>query len=164
MAQIDIREPFMVLPTQKDWMDQLHSIEPYMYWEAFEAKIVRDKMIHVVTDGGARSNPGNAGWGAIVRQNKRRTSFFGDYEHAKNNAMGLRAVIRASRTLPKRMHIWISTDLAYFKKEITECMDTWLKRNWKTGNGTPVANKSLWQTLIDVLKRHARVIDFCPPG
>jgi ribonuclease HI len=41
-----------------------------MVWERFQVLLVHDKMVHVVTDGGAQPNPGKAGWGALIRQNK----------------------------------------------------------------------------------------------
>jgi ribonuclease HI len=74
-----------------------------------------------------------------------------------NNAMELRAVIEALRIIPEGMHVWISTDSAHVKKGITEWMGTWIKRGWKTVNGTPVANKTLWQSLIENSKRHSRI-------
>jgi ribonuclease HI len=31
----------------------------------------RNKMVHIITDGGARPNPGAAGWGVLMRQSGR---------------------------------------------------------------------------------------------
>jgi ribonuclease HI len=62
-------------------------------------------MIHVVTDGVARPNPGSAGWGPIIRQNERCTWLFGHYDHATNNAMELRAEIEALPVLPEGMNV-----------------------------------------------------------
>jgi hypothetical protein len=33
--------------------------------------LVNDKMVHIVSDGGARPNPGPSGWRAIIGQNKK---------------------------------------------------------------------------------------------
>jgi hypothetical protein len=50
-------EPELHPPQEKDWLTQPQNVELFMRWEEFQAQIVRDKMIHVVTDDGARSNP-----------------------------------------------------------------------------------------------------------
>jgi ribonuclease HI len=71
--------------------------------------------------------------------------------------MELRAVIEVLRVLPEGIHVWISPDSAYAKRDITEFMGTWIKRSSKTGNDTPVANKTLWQSLLDILKRNSRI-------
>jgi ribonuclease HI len=33
----------------------------------------------------------------------------------------------------------------------------WIQRGWKTGNGTPVANKELWKSLLKDAERHRHV-------
>jgi hypothetical protein len=61
VAPVSRPKPGVQPPHEKDWLTQLQNIEPSMEWGPFEAQIARGKMIHVVTDGGARRNPGNAG-------------------------------------------------------------------------------------------------------
>jgi hypothetical protein len=111
---------------EKSWLTKLQEEEPFMFWDQFKAQSETDMMIHVVTIGGARANPGNARWGALIRQNKKCMWFWGHYEHATNNAMELRAVIEALSLLPEGMVVWISTDSAYVKKGITEWMGSWI--------------------------------------
>jgi ribonuclease HI len=53
------------------------------------------KMIYGVTDGVARPNPGTAGWGVIIRQNKAFTMIWKHFQKATNNTMELRAVTEA---------------------------------------------------------------------
>jgi ribonuclease HI len=71
--------------------------------------------------------------------------------------MELRAVIEVLRVLLEGIHVWISTDSACAKRGIIDFMGTWIKRGSKTGKGTPVANKTLWQSLLDILKRNSRI-------
>jgi ribonuclease HI len=61
------------------------------------------KMDHVVTDCGARRNPGKAGWGAIIRQNKPFTMVWKHLPKAMNETMVLRAVAEALCFLPPGM-------------------------------------------------------------
>jgi ribonuclease HI len=127
-----------------------------MYWDQLRAQISLNKMIHIATDGGARPNPGNAGWSALIRRNGKFTYNFGHYDHASNNAMEIDAVIEALRIIPAGMHVWISTDSAYVKNWITQWLPNWMKNNWRINQGKPVANKSLWQKLWEVAQMHQR--------
>jgi ribonuclease HI len=108
-------------------------------------------MVHVITNGAARPNPGNAGWCAVIRQNGRCTFDFGQYAHATNNAVEIRAVVEASRVLPEGMHVWVSTDSAYVKKGFTEWLPEWIRNNWRNSKGAAVANKTLWQALLGMV-------------
>jgi ribonuclease HI len=117
----------------------------------------RSKFVHVITDGGARPNPGSAGWGAIIRQNGKFAWTFGHCNNASNNAMELRAVIEALRCLPDGMHVWISTDSCYVKRGLVEWLAGWIAHNWRNSQGTQVANRSLWQKLIEEMNRMAVV-------
>jgi ribonuclease HI len=91
-------------------------------------------MVNVITDGGTRPNPGNAGWGAVTKQNRKCTFNFGHYDHATNNVMEIPAVVEAFRVLPNGMHAWVSTDSAYVKKGITEWLLNWARNNWRNSN------------------------------
>jgi ribonuclease HI len=71
--------------------------------------------------------------------------------------MEIRAVVEVLRILPEIMHVLISTDSTYVKGSIMEWMGHRIKRGWRTGNGTPVANKALWQQSIETLKKHSRI-------
>jgi ribonuclease HI len=126
-------------------------------WEPLLAQIVPGKMIHIVTDGDARPNPSAAGWGALIRQNKKCTWFYGHYDCASKNAMEFHAVTEALCILPEGMNAWISTDSGYTKTGITEWMCNWPKSGCRTGKGTPVVNKSLWQALTDAADRHVGI-------
>jgi ribonuclease HI len=66
------------------------------------------------------------------------------YAYAVNNAIEIRAVVKALRRLPEGMYMWISTDSAYVQNGITQWMGNWIKNDWKTSDGKRVANKSFW--------------------
>jgi hypothetical protein len=54
-----------------NWLAVQASRERQIDWIEFGQQLERDKMVHVVTDGGARPNPGAAGWGVLMRQSGR---------------------------------------------------------------------------------------------
>jgi ribonuclease HI len=59
-----------------------------------------DKMVTMTTDGGARPNPGNTGWGVLIRENGKSICLRKHYDHASNNAMEISAVIAGLNFLP----------------------------------------------------------------
>jgi hypothetical protein len=55
----------------KNWLAVQSSREKEVEWLQFGRELEHDKMVHVVTDGGARPNPGAAGSGVLTRQSGR---------------------------------------------------------------------------------------------
>jgi hypothetical protein len=77
---------------ERDSISELAWDEKYIRDAAvFYQRIGRSKMVHVVTDG-ARPDPGAAGWGAVILQNK-----------ATNNTMEPSAVMEILSFLPPGM-------------------------------------------------------------
>jgi hypothetical protein len=70
--------------------------------------------------------------------------------------MEIRAVVEALGVLPEGMHGWVLTDAVYVKNGITQWLPKWMNNSWKNSQGTPVANKSLWQKLYAEVSRQAR--------
>jgi len=48
--------------------------------------------------------------------------------------------------------IVIACDSEYVVLGITERLRAWIKRDWKTGTGAPVANADLWKILLKELR------------
>jgi ribonuclease HI len=131
--------------------------EPFKNWSEFPGLLERDKMVHVMTDRGARPNPGSAGWSPLIKHIGFCTFNYGHYDHATNNAMEIRAVVEALRTLSEQMHVWISTDSAYVKEGITKRLPNWLRNRWRNSQGAAVANKTLCQKLYELVGKQRRV-------
>jgi ribonuclease HI len=55
------------------------------------------------------------------------------------------------------MHVWVSTDSACGKRGITEWLNDWLNPGWRTTQTPAVANRSLWEKLVEDMHRHARI-------
>jgi hypothetical protein len=82
---------------QRDWISALMTRngedfvqKAHDLWNGID----QEKMIHVVTDGGANPSTGSAGWGARFRQSKRFTMMWKHFDHATNNTMELRAAAK----------------------------------------------------------------------
>jgi len=112
-----------------------------------------DKVI-IYTDGGCRGNPGPGGWGAVLRFGNHEKEIYGYEEETTNNRMELMAAIRSLEILSRDCSIILTTDSQYVRQGITEWMDGWKKRGWKTAAKKPVKNKDLWQRLDEAVQRH----------
>ncbi|MEE9309910.1 MAG: ribonuclease HI [Cocleimonas sp.] len=113
-----------------------------------------ENKVIVFTDGGCRGNPGPGGWGAVLRFGDHEKEIYGYEEETTNNRMELMAAIRSLEILSRDCSIVLTTDSQYVRQGITEWMDGWKKRGWKTAAKKPVKNKDLWQRLDKAVKRH----------
>jgi ribonuclease HI len=52
------------------------------------------------------------------------------------------------------MHVRVNTDSQYVKNGITQWIDGWKRRGWKTAGRKPVKNQELWQQLDEQVQRH----------
>ena len=112
------------------------------------------KVVEIFTDGACRGNPGPGGWGAVLRYDGHERELYGAEPHTTNNRMELMAAIRALETLKRPCKVRLTTDSQYLKKGITEWMDNWKRRNWKTAARKPVKNADLWRRLDEAVARH----------
>jgi ribonuclease HI len=108
----------------------------------------------IYTDGACRGNPGVGGWGAILRYKETVKEVYGGEAHTTNNRMELMAAIKALEALTRPCTVQIYTDSKYVLQGITEWLDNWKKRGWKTANKSPVKNEDLWRRLDDAITPH----------
>ena len=115
--------------------------------------------LYAYTDGACSGNPGPGGWGVlmIAREGgvvvKERTLCGGE-GLTTNNRMELMAAISALEALNRESDLIIVTDSAYVKNGITEWIDSWKRKGWRTAGGPPVKNVDLWQRLDAARLRH----------
>ena len=103
------------------------------------------------SDGSAKGNPGQGGWGAIVCADEKVIELGGREAHTTNNRMELTAAIKSLSLIKKDgADIILNTDSAYVVNGITKWVYGWQKNNWKTSEKEPVVNKDLWEELIKV--------------
>ena len=106
------------------------------------------------TDGACKGNPGAGGWGAhLIFSDGRTQDLYGGDKVTTNNRMELMGAIQALTHSPREQTLEIWTDSSYVKKGITEWIEGWKKRGWKTASKKPVANQDLWQQLDALCQR-----------
>ncbi len=112
------------------------------------------KQVVIHTDGGCQGNPGPGGWAAVLRYGKHRRELSGAEPHSTNNRMELRAAIEALNALREPCQVTLHTDSQYLRQGITEWIEGWKRRGWRTTDKSPVKNEDLWRALDAARARH----------
>jgi len=117
----------------------LTSAEPVMIW----------------TDGGCKPNPGPGGWAAVLVFRGTERELSGADPATTNNRMELTAAAEALEALTRPCRIVLHTDSEYVRNGITRWSTGWVRKNWRTAAGDPVANMDLWKRLLAAAKPHS---------
>ena len=112
------------------------------------------EIVIIYTDGACRGNPGPGGWGVILQYKDNKKELYGGEQDTTNNRMEMMAAIKALESLSRSCKVRISTDSQYVLKGITEWMQNWKKRGWKTAAKKPVKNEDLWRRLDAAVVPH----------
>ena len=112
------------------------------------------KTIHIYTDGACKGNPGPGGWGAVLEYDGKEREMFGGEPATTNNRMELTAVIEALAALKRPSRVILHTDSQYVQKGITEWINGWKARGWRTAAKEPVKNADLWKKLDGIVRTH----------
>jgi ribonuclease HI len=102
----------------------------------------------VYTDGACVGNPGPGGWAWAIPAGRFRS---GAAEHTTNQRMEITAVLEAVRDLPGPLEV--VSDSTY----VVNCFRdgwwrNWLARDWHNSQRKPVANRDLWEPLIEAYR------------
>ncbi len=111
-------------------------------------------VVDIFTDGACKGNPGVGGWGALLRSKGVERELFGGARDTTNNRMELMGAISALEALKRHCHVRLHTDSKYVMQGITEWIENWKKRGWKTADKKPVKNEDLWRKLDALVVRH----------
>lgn len=112
------------------------------------------KQVDIHTDGACLGNPGPGGWAALLRWRGYERELAGGAAETTNNRMELMATIAALEGLREPCNVVLTTDSQYVRQGITQWLDQWLRRGWKTAAGGAVKNRDLWERLAAAAARH----------
>ncbi|MEO8598917.1 MAG: ribonuclease HI [bacterium] len=110
--------------------------------------------IEIFTDGACKGNPGPGGWGALLVADGKQKELFGGEPNTTNNRMEMTAIIEALSALNRPCNVVLHTDSQYVLKGITEWIEGWKARGWKTAAKAPVKNVDLWLILDTEQAKH----------
>lgn len=95
------------------------------------------------------------GWGAILMHNDYKKEISGGKKDTTNNIMELTAVIEALKLVKYPCNIKVYSDSAYVVNAFLQgWIYNWIKKGWKTADGSLVKNKELWESLYSFTKTH----------
>lgn len=116
--------------------------------------------VTIYTDGSARGNPGNGGYGAVLSfTNSQGQTFTRElsegFGRTTNNRMELLAAIVALETLNRPCEVELHSDSQYLVNAFNKhWIEGWQRRGWKTAAKKPVKNIDLWQRLLAAMEPH----------
>ncbi len=111
----------------------------------------------VYTDGACSGNPGPGGWAwAVAPVGPYAT---GAEAQSTNQRMEIKAVLEAARTLEGPLEV--RSDSTY----VVNCFrdrwwEKWLAKGWVSSQRKPVANRDLWEPLIDLYRADPARLSF----
>ncbi|HXX88767.1 MAG TPA: ribonuclease H [Acidimicrobiales bacterium] len=110
----------------------------------------------VYTDGSCLGNPGPGGWAWAVPGGRYAS---GAEPATTNQRMEVTAVLRALEAVQGPLHVL--SDSAY----VVNCFrdrwwEGWRRRAWRNAAGKPVANRDLWEPLLELALDPGRPVRF----
>lgn len=117
------------------------------------------KLVEIFSDGACSGNPGPGGWGTILRCDGHEKELSGYAAETTNNRMELSAAIAGLEALKRPCRVRLTTDSEYLKRGMTEWIDGWVKRGWKNSQKKEVANRDLWERLLELTGTHQ--VEWC---
>jgi len=113
-----------------------------------------NKHVEIFSDGACSGNPGPGGWGTLLRYNGSEKELSGFELETTNNRMELIGAIAGLESLTRPCRVVLTTDSQYVKKGITEWIQNWVKKGWKNSQRKDVANRDLWERLLQLTEKH----------
>ena len=103
---------------------------------------------------------GVGGWAAVlfVVGNPFIDEISGAVEDTTSSRMEMTAVIKALQHITKPSKFLIHADSAYVVNAIRQkWIPNWRRNGWINSKGKPVANRDLWEQLVEEIARHESV-------
>lgn len=116
---------------------------------------MREKVVHIYTDGSCLGNPGPGGYGVIIEYGEMHKELSAGFRLTTNNRMELLAVIVGLEALKRPCSVVVTSDSEYMRQGITNWINGWQRNGWRTAAKKPVKNADLWQRLLSATSPHA---------
>jgi len=118
--------------------------------------VINTRQTVVYTDGACSGNPGPGGWAWAVPSGPFRS---GSEAHTTNQRMEIAAVLEAVTSLEGSLDV--VSDSTY----VVNCFrdrwwQGWLARGWLNSQRKPVANRDLWEPLIEIHRSNPGRLSF----
>ena len=114
---------------------------------------------HAYTDGASTGSRGPGGYGAVISWEGKTEEISGGEQNTTNLRMELTAACVALETIVDEGYVvTVYSDSSY----LVNCMrrgwhKKWRENGWLNHRNEPVANRDLWERLLEATKRHQEV-------
>ena len=113
---------------------------------------------HAYTDGASTGSRGPGGYGAVVSWKGKTEEISGGELDTTNLRMELTAACLALETIEEGHVVTVYSDASY----LVNCMrrgwyEKWRVNGWRNHRNGPVANRDLWERLLEATGRHLEV-------
>lgn len=109
--------------------------------------------VHIYTDGAAKGNPGNGGYGVVMEMvgTPYRKEFYEGFRHTTNNRMELLAVIVGLEKLKQpNMKVLVVSDSKY----VVDAVEKKWVFSWEKTGFKGKKNPDLWMRFLKVYRQH----------
>ena len=107
--------------------------------------------IFIYTDGAAKGNPGNGGFGIVMKSGKHMKEFSEGFRLTTNNRMELLSVIVALEVIKKpnaQVEVWSDS------KYVVDSVDKGWVFGWEKKNFKGKKNQDLWERFLKIYPKH----------
>ena len=109
----------------------------------------------IYTDGACSGNPGPGGWAAVLISGDNKKEISGGSKNTTNNIMELTAILEALKALKVECEVDLYSDSSYCVNAFDQkWIYGWIKKGWKTADGSDVKNKEIWEEIYNLIKKH----------
>jgi ribonuclease HI len=114
--------------------------------------------VHVYTDGASNGSRGPGGYGAVLKWNGKIEEISGGEQDTTNLRMEVTAACVALERIAEGHFVTVYSDSSY----LVNCMRRrwyrkWRENGWLNHRKEPVANRDLWERLLQATQRHKQV-------
>ena len=113
--------------------------------------------VHIYTDGAAKGNPGNGGYGVVMELvgTTYQKEFYEGFRHTTNNRMELLAVIVGLEKITKpNMKVLVVSDSKY----VVDAIEKKWVFGWEINGFSGKKNPDLWKRFLVIYRKHK--VDF----
>jgi ribonuclease HI len=127
----------------------------------YTCRVATLEPVVVYTDGSCLGNPGPGGWAWAVPDGPHGS---GGEPRTTNQRMEIMAVIQALRAIDEgdgTTSVTVISDSTYVVKCFQDrWWEAWLLRGWRNSQRQPVANRDLWEPLLQLALESEREVAF----
>ena len=119
-------------------------------------RVARDGQptVEICVKASCRGAEGRGGWGAVLRKGEHAKSLSGGASSTTSNALLIQGACEALRALTKPCRVVLYSDANYLTLGASQWVKGWQAHGWRTRDDKPVANRSLWEALLEAARPH----------